>query len=77
MFTWPRPGHPDRQLHAQHARRDLGDLLRRLLLLLARRARTPAAGAVGCVSVTTARVPDPSPLAYPIGRDQTTDSAER
>ena len=30
-------GHPDRQLHAQHARRDLGDLFRRRLLLLARR----------------------------------------
>ena len=37
-------GHPDRQLHAQHAGRDLGDLLRRWLLLLARRrvAREPS-----------------------------------
>ena len=31
--------HPDRQLHAQHAGRDLGDLFRRRLLLLAGRAR--------------------------------------
>ena len=31
--------HPDRQLHAQHAGRDLGDLFRRRLLLLPRRAR--------------------------------------